>query len=241
MVAKRNISFRELFKLVASVFRKLLLALGILFFTALVLSFTHIPYWQYYTLGTHKCELSADPDYIVLMGGGGMPGADGLIRAYYAAGAWKRASGAGVIIAIPADTSNPFGSPELQLKNELVMRGVDSTHIVFETSGYSTYTQALAIKDMFTLQALDTLVFRLVTTPEHMYRSVQVFRKAGFSFVGGTPAFEKGISEKSLLRKEDQNRSVLNLRYNMWSYLQYEITVVREYCALAYYKLRGWI
>ncbi len=222
-------------------FRKFLLVLGVLFCIALVLSFTHIPYWQYYALGTHKSELYADPDYIVLMGGGGMPGADGLIRAYYAAGAWERAPKAAVIIAIPADTSNPCGSPELQLKSELVMRGVDSTRIKFETSGYSTYTQAMAIKSMFTQQELDTLVLRLVTTPEHMYRSVQVFRKAGFHYVGGTPAFEKGILQKSLLRKEDQNRSALNLRYNMWSYLQYEIIVWREYCALAYYKLRGWI
>ena len=31
------------------------------------------------------------------------------------------------------------------------------------------------------------------------------------------------------------------LRYNMWSYMQYEIIVLREYTAIAYYWVKGWI
>jgi hypothetical protein len=31
------------------------------------------------------------------------------------------------------------------------------------------------------------------------------------------------------------------LRYNMWSYLHLELFVFREYCAIGYYKLKGWI
>ena len=45
---------------------------------------------------------------------------------------------------------------------------------------------------------------------------------------------------KQLARQEKQLRS-LNIRYNMWSYLKYEITVMREWCAIAYYWIRGWI
>jgi len=27
----------------------------------------------------------------------------------------------------------------------------------------------------------------------------------------------------------------------MWSYMQYEIIVMREYTAIAYYRVKGWI
>ena len=223
------------------VFRKLILALGTVLLITMILSLTDVPYWQYYWLGTHNCDLEKRPDYIVLMGGGGMPSPDGLIRTYYTAGAWHRAPNAKIIIAIPADTTNVFGSPEIQMKNEIVMRGVDSTIIQFEPYGYNTISQALEIKKRFNTQQLDTVALRLVTTPEHMLRSVKVFRKVGFKHVGGTPAFEKGLDKKKLLKKKQDSEVFLAFRYNIWSYMQYEITVVREYLALAYYKLRGWI
>jgi hypothetical protein len=31
------------------------------------------------------------------------------------------------------------------------------------------------------------------------------------------------------------------LRYKFWTYLQYEVSILREYTALFYYKLKGWI
>jgi hypothetical protein len=80
-----------------------------------------------------------------------------------------------------------------------------------------------------------------------MYRAVRVFRKAGFVNVGGMPSFEKSIEEEILLKKHknqkitDIESQQLNLRYNVWNYMKYEITVLREYTALAYYKFRGWI
>jgi uncharacterized SAM-binding protein YcdF (DUF218 family) len=91
--------------------------------------------------------------------------------------------------------------------------------------------------------SIDTIVLRIVTSPEHMYRSVATFRKAGFKSVGGMASFEEAVSEKLLIGKHNKEFKTerLNLRYNMWNYLKYEITVVREYFAIAYYKLRGWI
>lgn len=218
-----------------------LYSLGSLLLVTLLLSFTDIPYWQYYWLGTHNCELAKEPDYIVLMGGGGMPSPDGFIRTYFTAGAWHRAKHSKVIIAIPPDTSNHHGSPEIQMANELIMRGVDSSIIFFERNGYNTISQAKAIASFFNADAIDTIAIRLVTTPEHMFRSVRVFRKVGFKQVGGTPAFEVGLKEKRLKKKEDDSSIWLKFRYNVWSYMQYEITVVREYCAISYYKIRGWM
>jgi len=33
----------------------------------------------------------------------------------------------------------------------------------------------------------------------------------------------------------------LNIRYNMWSNLQYEIKVLREFAAIFYYKMKGYL
>ena len=226
---------------VKKAFRSTLYILGSILLITIILSFTDIPYWQYYWLGTYDCELEKEPDYIVLLGGGGMPSPDGFIRTYYTAGAWKRAPHSSVIIAIPSDASKGDESPELLMAREIIMRGVDSSIIQFETTGYNTVSQARAIADFFGKESMDTVALRLVTTPEHMLRSVKVFRKVGFSHVGGTPAFEQGLKEKKLKKEEDDSSVWLNFRYNIWSYMQYEITVVREYFAIVYYKLRGWM
>jgi uncharacterized SAM-binding protein YcdF (DUF218 family) len=82
----------------------------------------------------------------------------------------------------------------------------------------------------------------LITSPEHMYRSIHSLQKVGFKNVGGLPSFEKPISEKTLKGKKKKGEKVaLAWRYNFWSYLRYEILVLREYSAIAYYKLKGWI
>jgi uncharacterized SAM-binding protein YcdF (DUF218 family) len=218
---------------------------GILLIAAVVLSFTDIPFHAYYWLGTHNAGLDAEPDLIVLLGGGGMPSADGLLRCYSAAAVAAEYPGCDIIIAIPQDTALAGYSPEKLMAKELFIRGIDSSRFVFESQGINTFTQVLNIRKMFTPDALDTLVIRIVTSPEHMLRSVKVFRKNGFRYVGGQPTFEKDIREE-MLRKKSQTGDIrqapaVSLRYNMWNYLKYEITVLREYCAIAYYKLRGWI
>ncbi|MCX6223697.1 MAG: hypothetical protein NTV01_02930 [Bacteroidia bacterium] len=77
-----------------------------------------------------------------------------------------------------------------------------------------------------------------------MYRSVKAFIKAGFTDVGGLSAFDKPIEPGKAMDKEntkDIRVKSLSLRYNIWSYLHYELIVIREYFAVAYYKLKGWI
>jgi uncharacterized SAM-binding protein YcdF (DUF218 family) len=225
--------------------RKLLLFLGGFTFIAILFSFTDYPFWAYYWLGTHNSELDSAPDIIVLMGGGGMPGPDGLMRCYFAAETAKQYPSSTILIAIPADTSLKENSPELLMASELIMRGIDSARIFYEKKGYSTRTQAVNIFERLGKAAADTLALRIVTSPEHMFRSVAAFRKVGFAMVGGQASFEKDIEERLLIKKvkgaEKQELRGLSFRYNIWNYLKYEITVLREYCALVYYKIRGWI
>jgi uncharacterized SAM-binding protein YcdF (DUF218 family) len=225
----------------------LLISTGIAFLLAIALSFTDCPFRAYYWLGTNNSELNDDPEFIVVMGGGGMPSPEGLIRCYYAADVALSYVNAAVIIAVPSDTSLKEESPELLMARELIIRGIDSSKIKYETDGYSTHTQALNIYKLFDKVAADTSVIRIVTSPEHMFRSVASFRKAGFKEVGGMPSFEEAIKEQLLLKKDNNrsrskiNRQGLALRYNTWNYMKYEIIVLREWIAILYYKIRGWI
>ena len=235
--------FSVIITILKKIARWILIFMGIIFVTAIILSFTDQPYWAYYWLGTHNTGTKEDPNLIVLLGGGGMPSPDGLIRAYYTAEVACEFEYAKIIIALPPDTAKHEKSPELMLAKELMIRGIDSNRIEFERNGYNTFSQAQYIADEF--NNIDTVVIRLVTSPENMYRSVMTFRKAGFKKVGGNASFEKAIEEEMLLKRRNKATGLeakqLNLRYNMWNYLKYEIIVAREYTAIAYYKLRGWI
>ena len=228
--------------------RNFVLGLGIVLIISVVFSFTDYPFWAYYWLGTHNADLEMEPELIVLLGGGGMPSADGLMRCYHAAKVADHHSDAFVVIAVPADTALNEDSPELLMCRELSMRGIDSTRIFYERDGVNTITQAKNLYAMLGPELAQSSGIRLVTSPEHMYRSVAVFRKTGFRYVGGQPSFETDIKEQMLIKKrkkgdetEKDALKALSLRYNMWNYLKYEITVLRELCAIAYYKLRGWI
>jgi uncharacterized SAM-binding protein YcdF (DUF218 family) len=238
-----SLKINKILKRLFNCIRILLESLGAILLIAIILSFTSYPYWAYYWLGVHNSGQAECPNVIVLLGGGGMPSPDGLIRAYYAAKTANEFSLAPIIIAMPHDTALHEESPELLLAMELKQRGIDSSRICFETEGNNTRSQALKIAEMVGKSSIDTIVLRIVTSPEHMYRSVATFRKAGFKSVGGMASFEEAVSEKLLIGKHNKEFKTerLNLRYNMWNYLKYEITVVREYFAIAYYKLRGWI
>lgn len=227
--------------------KKILIGMGIVLLISVLMSFTDYPFWAYYWLGTYNAELTVEPNTLVVMGGGGMPGSEGLMRCYYAADMGNYYPKADVIIAMPADTALDEDSPELLMAHELIIRGIDSTRISFENEGYNTHTQALNIRKMLSKQNPDSIAIRIVTSPDHMFRAVASFRKVGFKHVGGRPSFEEDLDEALLLRKnlsKKQRRAEtrnLKFRYNMWNYMKYEITVLREWCAIAYYKLRGWI
>lgn len=219
----------------------LFVSLGICFALLLTFSLTRIPYDLQVWLGTKNADYSFSPDYIICLGGSGMPSADNLMRLQHTAAVYKANQHAAIIIAHPMD------SAVLQLmKNELVLRGVDSNKIVFEMQGVSTREQALKIKE--NILSVDAKIV-LVTSPEYMLRSIRTFRKVGFQLVGGDAAFEnamyvnlaynhKAVGGKVYAPDVSNN---LMLRYNFWSYFKLEISCLRELFALAYYKLNGWI
>ena len=214
------------------------IALLMLFF-----SFTDIPYFAYHRLGTSGTHLQKEPDYIILFGGSGMPSPDGLIRAYYTAEMAEKYDSAKIIIANP-DEMNAIRDSSASYTNELLIRGIDSNRLHYDTLGYNTYTQVENIANLIIRKSNSIPSVLVVTSPEHMYRSVKCLQKAGIDSVGGTASFELPLDEIQLIKKgkvTKLEKDKLALRYNMWSYLNYELIVMREYMAIVYYKLRGRI
>jgi uncharacterized SAM-binding protein YcdF (DUF218 family) len=215
---------------------------GICLIVFIIFSFTDLPYFAYHRLGTANAELTAKPDYIVVLGGSGMPSPEGLIRTYYAAIAANKYKEAKIIIALPDDKEDSMRQLRL-MAEELMVKGIDSSRIAYEPDGFNTHAQAVNIARITDIEAKNKTVM-LITSPEHMYRSVGTFRKAGFSKVEGIAAFEKPVDEYLISDKEKTKEirvRSLAIRYNMWSYMNYELLVLREYFAIIYYKLKGWI
>jgi uncharacterized SAM-binding protein YcdF (DUF218 family) len=242
-MAKRNLIDR-LWKIV----RTFLAALGILFLILMIISFTTWPFWGYYWLGTSKSHITGKPDYIVLLGGGGMPSESNLMRAFFVFKAASDAPESKIIISIPGELSDPNSTARL-VAAELISKGIDSMRILYEQRGTNTRSQALQLQQ-FSSDRLQDKTILLVSSPEHMRRAVLVFQKAGFKNVNALPAFENALEANLYFKDEDLGGNKLpvpnignhtSVRYQFWNHLKYEILIAREMAALSYYKLRGWI
>lgn len=226
--------------------KKMIFLNGLVFTLMLILSFTDLPYLMYHHLGTALIqEQKKAPTYIILMGAGGMPGPQGLLRSAYTAALAKKFPESQIVVTLPADLTEKEETDHTRTIDELVLKGVEPNRIQSEYKGTNTRSQALNIKEI--IKNIDSEIV-IVTSPEHMYRSILTFKKVGFTHVNGMPAFESAFDENLLLAPEDSQKEGskpstqnLDLRYNMWSYLQYQIIVAREYAAITYYKVMGYI
>lgn len=238
---KRTQSF---FKRLTAISHKFVFGMGLIALVFVVLSFTDYPYYAYHWLGTANAKLTQQPDYIIVMGAGGMPSAKGVLRCYFAAKAAELYPEARLIVTLPADSVNMAHSAHQLMIDELVARGIDSARILSEHKGSNTYTQAREIRQMI---PEPSPCLMLITSPDHMYRSVLTFKKQGFEKTGGLATFEHALDQELLYEKDesgkvtDKSSQMLGLRYNFWGYLNYQIIVLREYLAIVYYKVRGYI
>lgn len=237
-----NSIFRVLLKLV----KVITIIAGILAIVIFVISFTTLPYKGIYWLGTSSLKAEIAPQYIIVMGGSALPGKSGLIRSYYAALVAKEFSEAEIIIALPGDIYDSTSSIRLMQK-ELEIRNIDPGRVILENEGKNTRYQALQIQKIIPLKKSSIII---VTSPEHMRRSILSFEKIGFQNVSGVPAFDaihdfellfddKELGGRNQFLPEIGNNT--QIRYQFWKHLQYEIIFMRELMALGYYNLKGWI
>jgi uncharacterized SAM-binding protein YcdF (DUF218 family) len=232
----------------------------------IILAFTSAPFWTWYNFSTKYSGINRPPDYIIVLGGGGMPSESGLIRCWYAAKVAGRFPKAKVIISLPGDTTSRRSSIN-SMKAELQLRGISENRIFLESEGTNTRAQALGIQKrisnidqrMLNKEPIQNSKFvdqnskfkslLIVTSPEHLTRSVLTFKNVGFVKVDGLPAFEEAI-EGNITFKGDQLGGRkwipdvgenITLRYQFWTQMNYEFLLLREIFAMGYYKLKGWI
>lgn len=233
--------------LLLRIMKILLIVAGIFSVLGGILAFTTLPFHARHWLGTTKGIVQQPPSIIILMGGAGFPSEDGLLRCYFASVLAHKFPQAVLIIALPGDTTDSVSSPRL-MQAELFLRGIQKERILFENQGRNTRQQAMQIAARF--NPADSLKLAVVTSPEHMYRSILCLNKVGFKQVKGFPTTDISIEEDYLYFNDAElkgNRAIppighnKQFRYQFWNHLEYEILVAREWCALFYYKLRSWI
>ncbi len=247
--------------------RVFLVAMGVVFTLSVLLAFTSAPFWMWYGLSISKAGVNRPPDYIVVLGGGGMPSESGLMRSWYAARTANYFTRAKVIIALPGNSCDSLSSINA-MKKELMIRGIAKERIFLEDSGTNTRAQALNLIKIITNYELRFTYFKIIqhstvniqyskfnpsiliiTSPEHLRRAVLTFRKAGFKRVDGIPAFEEAIeSDLTFNGRKLGGRpwvpdigNNITFRYQFWTQLHYQELLLRELFALGYYKIKGWI
>lgn len=237
-----SIRFQQILRVIRSVVKWGLSGLGLLALVMVVLAFTRVPFDMHRWLGERNSHFSFTPDVIVMLGGSGMPSESNLIRLYYA-DHWARIyQHTGIIIAHPHD-SGVAGT----MSDYLVKSGIDSSRISLMLEGTNTREQALMLSAMDS--SLKAKKIAVITSPENMFRTIEVFRQLDYRHIGGISAFEnamfvdlsyehRGIGGKGFAPDVSSN---LDLRYNFWNYLKLEITCLREWVAIAYYWVNGWI
>lgn len=221
--------------------RCLVVLVGGLALVLAMMAFTRIPFDAHRWLGTAAGECSGIVDRIVVLGGSGMPSGPELLRLHRAAQLAAEFQAAPVVIVHP-------GEPVVlaEMVGELVLRGVAEERITALNEGDNTREQALVLARAERSRAGRMAV---ITAPENMYRTIRCFRRAGLSGACAEPAWDHamyhdfGYAHKAVGGKTyvpDVSRN-LSLRYTFWNYLKLEITCLREYVAIGYYRLNGWI
>ncbi len=230
------------------VLRRSLIVAGVIFFLFLGFAFTTGPFYLYNWLGQSVSEYHFTPKHIIIMGGSGYPSESAMMRSFYAAKLAKEFPGSDVYVTQPAaDFVEIPKTDAYGIMTDLITRGVDSSRIYLETRGKNTREEALNVIVMRSQIVNEPCV--IVTSPEHMRRSILTFRKAGFKLLGGQSTFN--ASGPQQLEYHDKNlggRNIplpevgesIQLRYQFWNHLRYQVICYRELFALFWYKVKGW-
>ena len=230
------------------VLRISLITLGGFLLFILIFAFTTGPFWMYYWLGTSVSDYHFKPENIIIMGGSGMPSESALMRVYFAAKLANQYPESKVYITQPSGKGEKIiDTDAYHIQKELEIRGIDSLRIFLELTGKNTREEALNVLKINPHINEEHCV--IVTAPEHMRRSILSFRKIGYRYLGGEPTFnfagpvDLQYSDKSLGGRDVPLPEVgesIQLRYQFWNHLRYQVICYRELVALCWYRIRGW-
>lgn len=223
------------------------ISLGACFLIMLLLATTSLPFWAHYRLSHSQAFVPENTQTILVMGAGGFPSEDVLMRLWFATEAAHDFPDSKIVVATPGNFIDSTSTVFLMYQF-FVDHQIDSSRIIIENRGLNTRHQAIMTFEMFE-KGLFREPLVIVSSPEHIYRSVKSFRKAGFKQVSGLPATERlletdlGIDAKDLGGNKfiPGTANSISLRYKFWNYLHLEISLMREYVAIGYYRMKGWI
>ena len=242
------------FRFAVRALRSLLAVAGAAAVVLAALQFTSLPWKAYSRLAEDGVGESEGwtPTHILVLGGSGVPGESALMRLWYTAEAAREWPEAPVWMALPCD-----GDAAAQAyADELALRGVEAERCAPQACGRNTREQAVAlVQDLESEGSTRVLV---VTSPEHVRRACATIRRAAQEAgaaveVRGKPAFNLSVDEpppgEAQVETEvaEESAPVADLgsgqvlRYNIWSNARYTLDATREYVALLYYRMRGWI
>lgn len=210
--------------------RGAVVALAALFVVQIAIAACPLSEWAMDWLSCQDISPAEQPRYVILLGGS-IPSRAGLIRAYYAAEFGRDRTGITHIISMPSSEDPSERGPDL-VRDELVLRGIPASDILFENRAADTYEEAVFIRHMLGDDALSEPLL-IVTSPSHMRRAFLCFRKQGFSHVTCLPAedtfYDVDIGGWGFFR------------YTFWYRLGSQAEIARELLAMTVYRLRGWI
>lgn len=184
-------------------------------------------------LSCEEMEIDHSPKYVFVIGST-IPGRIGLMNTYYAAEfASNHPCGTDLTFIVAMPVEDEFEqSDALALKQELVLRGIEASQIIFESKGLNTYQQIMATANMLGQEEM-TQPFLIITAPLHMRRTFLCCKKQGLTDVMVLPA-EEEIGDVDL-------GPWMFFRYGFWYRLKYQAMIARELVAMGGYKIKGWI
>lgn len=221
--------------------------MGGVFLIIIVLAFTSVPYYARMYLAKVNVEYTESVETIVIMGGGGFPSEALMMRLWYTMEASTEFPNSKIVLTTPGKLSDSL-STIFQMQQYLIDQGIDAERIVIENVGVNTRHQAQEVYRLYQKEEIQVPLL-IVSSPAHIKRSVLSFKKVGFNKVYGKPAMEQVLEVDLRLKNRNLggNKIAPNagnsiaIRYQFWDYMKYEIEVLREYLALFYYSLHGWI
>lgn len=240
-------------RILLRVVRGILVCFGILALLFTALQFSPYPWRAYKHLWAVPAPSTESPTHILVMGGSGIPGESGLMRTFYAAEAARQNPDADMLIAMPLGAAESPASKAYL--DELRLRGISTNRVRILEGGRNTREQAIRLAEVLADETNATCVL-IVTSPEHTRRTAAAIRKTCDTPVRAFPAFPISLEDPLPWSVEELDPpesgpvsrtvipdigSSLRLRYNLWTNLRYTDEALREYTALLYYRLRGWI